>query len=69
MRISPLLNAVVYGIVGAIFIYFAYQSIDDDVLNPITILLTAVAALQFGVAIRLIHLHIRIKRKQKQNKK
>ncbi|MBU5595345.1 YdiK family protein [Amphibacillus sp. MSJ-3] len=65
MRVSPLLNAFFYLIIGAIFVYFAFQSIEDTVFNPVTIILTVVASLDFGVSIRLFQLHFKIKRNKK----
>ncbi|SDC12860.1 protein of unknown function [Pelagirhabdus alkalitolerans] len=69
MRISPLFNAFVYFLIGSVFVYFAYQSIEDTVLNGITILLTIVASLEYGASIRLIKLHRRMKQQNNQTKK
>ncbi|WP_067841756.1 YdiK family protein [Amphibacillus sediminis] len=68
MRISPLLNAGLYFIIGSLFLYFAIDSVEDTVLNPLTLLLTAVATLDYGITIRLINLHFRIKRHSKNKK-
>ena len=51
---------------GAIFIYFAFQTIDETVFKPLTILLVILATLEFGVGIRFLQFHIKIKRHQKK---
>ncbi|GAA4073473.1 YdiK family protein [Amphibacillus indicireducens] len=65
-RVSPLRSAIFYFIMGAIFIYFAFQTIDETVFKPLTILLVILATLEFGVGIRFLQFHIKIKRHQKK---
>ncbi|SEN97895.1 protein of unknown function [Amphibacillus marinus] len=69
MRISPLHHACFYFIVGSVFLYFAFQSIEATVLNPITILLALVTSFNYGLTVRLIKLHFKIKQYKKNTKK
>ncbi|WP_407271878.1 YdiK family protein [Radiobacillus sp. PE A8.2] len=66
MRISPLLTASLYFGLGTLFTYIAVVSAQDTLWNIFTIALIIFATLDFGVAIRLIGVHIKI---QKQKKK
>lgn len=66
MRISLLFSAGMYVLIGSFFLFLAFQYADDTVWNPVTIILTAVATLDFGAAIRTIRLHLKIKNAQKK---
>ncbi|WP_440896774.1 YdiK family protein [Amphibacillus sp. Q70] len=65
MKLSPLTSAMIYLGLGAVFVYFAYQTIDETIFNPLTIILIIIASLEFGVGIRFIQLHFKIKRNKK----
>jgi len=60
---SPLKNALIYLVLGFLFTYLAYQTIDDSIFEPLPIISTLFATLDFGAAIRLIQLHYKIKRR------
>lgn len=49
---------------GILFTYMAIQSVEDTVWNVITILLALVATLDFGVGIRFMRLHFKMKKEQ-----
>lgn len=67
MRIafSPLISALMYFSIGGMFLYLAYQAIDDTVWNTVTIILTLIASLDIGVGIRLLSIHFKIKKLKK----
>ncbi|GEL76659.1 YdiK family protein [Tenuibacillus multivorans] len=54
MRVSPVFIAFMYLLMGLAFIYIALRSADETVWNLTTIIFTIVAALDFGVAIRML---------------
>ena len=64
--VSPLRSAIFYFIMGAVFIYFAFGTIEETVFKPLTILLIVLATLEFGVAIRFFQFHLKLKRHQKK---
>ncbi|GEN57757.1 hypothetical protein GCM10012290_23360 [Halolactibacillus alkaliphilus] len=66
MRVSPLMHAYLYFLIGILFVYFAFEAIDETVLNPLTIFLTILATLDFGASYRLFKLHLKIKQKKNQ---
>lgn len=49
---------------GFLFTYLAYMSVTDTVWNITTILLTSVAALDFGVGFQYLSLHLRKNRNE-----
>lgn len=57
-------TAIFYFLMGILFTYMAIQSVEDTVWNVITILLTLVATLDFGVGIRFLRLHFKMKKEQ-----
>ena len=66
MRIvSPLRGAMFHFIMGALFIYFAYHSITETVLDPLTLFLSVLATLEVGIGVRLLQFYLKIKRKNK----
>lgn len=65
MRISPLNNALIYLVLGCLFTYGAYQTIEDTTFKPLTIILVIFATLDFGAAIRFVQIHLRLKEKRK----
>lgn len=58
--------ALVYFIMGILFTYIATQTATDTIWNISTIILAVIATLEFGVAIRLLRIHIHLKRKNKK---
>ncbi|MBP2259042.1 YdiK family protein [Virgibacillus alimentarius] len=66
MRISPRGIAIVYFLMGALFIYIAINSVTDTVWNTLTIIFTIVATLDFIVGFRYWRMHLYLK---KHNKK
>ncbi|MUK88524.1 DUF4305 domain-containing protein [Ornithinibacillus sp. L9] len=67
MKISPKTMAIIYFAMGLLFMYIALQSANGDTIwNFTTILFAAFAALDFGVGIRLIRTHLRVKRHKKK---
>ncbi|MFC3041634.1 YdiK family protein [Virgibacillus xinjiangensis] len=67
MRVSPLTSAIIYFAMGAVFIYAAIQTADETIWNFTTILLAVVATMDFGVAIRMVNIHLQIKKKNKKD--
>lgn len=51
--------AIFYFVMGFLFAYLAYTSVTDTVWNATTVLLTLVAALDFGVGFRYLGMHFR----------
>lgn len=49
---------------GFLFAYLAYTSVTDTVWNVTTILLTVVAALDFGVGLQYLSMHFRNNRNE-----
>ena len=68
MRISPLRSAIFYLLLGGLFTYIAIQSVEDTVLNFVTIMLATFATIDFVLAIRLIKLHRHIQQEQKKKR-
>ncbi|WP_347836257.1 YdiK family protein [Gracilibacillus sp. JCM 18860] len=66
MRFSPLGSAIIYFILGSLFIYIGIKSADDTVFNFITLALAFFATIDFVVAIRLVSLHFKIKKAKKK---
>ncbi|WP_042225412.1 YdiK family protein [Oceanobacillus manasiensis] len=64
MKISPKTMAAIYFVMGVFFTYIAILSAQDTVWNITTMILALFATLEFGVSIRLIGLHFRIKKKK-----
>ncbi|SFB38139.1 protein of unknown function [Lentibacillus halodurans] len=66
MKISPKTMGIVYCLLGILFTYVAIQSADGTIWNFLTILLAFFATLDFGVGIRMLIIHFKLKN---QNKK
>gem|GEM_PF-3562948 len=68
MRISPKVPAVVYFLMGAVFLFAAYRSAvaTNTTWNATTVILIIFTTLMFGASYRLIRLHFKLK---KHNKK
>lgn len=67
MRTSPKIMSLIYFVMGILFTYIAIQTVTDTIWNFSTIILAGVATLDFGVAVRLMMVHIRMKRKNGKN--
>ncbi|WP_182201533.1 YdiK family protein [Paraliobacillus salinarum] len=63
MRNSPLALAVMYFIIGSSFTFFGIESAEGTLWNFFTVLLATFATFNFAIAIRLVALHIHVKRK------
>ncbi|WP_163970906.1 YdiK family protein [Oceanobacillus halotolerans] len=64
MRISPKAMSIIYLLMGVLFVYIAIQSVEDTIWNITTMVFAVVASLDFGVGIRLMSLHFRLKKKK-----
>ncbi|MET3683257.1 hypothetical protein ABID56_001348 [Alkalibacillus flavidus] len=53
MKISPIILAWVYIFMGVLFVYLAIETADQTIWNAGTLLFAFIAAIDFGVAIRL----------------
>jgi len=67
-RTSPFVMGIIYTLMGILFTYIAINSATETVWNFSTILLALVATFDFGVAIRMFVLHIKIKKISKTKK-
>ncbi|GAA0455366.1 YdiK family protein [Alkalibacillus silvisoli] len=65
MKLSPLVLAWVYILMGVLFVYIAIQYADETVWNTATVIFAIIASIDFGVAIRLIGVHNAMKKQQK----
>ncbi|WP_185959635.1 YdiK family protein [Lentibacillus cibarius] len=65
MRMTPKSMAMIYFLVGALFVNIAVRITDGSVWNFPTIILAIIATLDIGVGIRMIIIHFKIKRKKK----
>lgn len=52
--VDRLTMAIIYLVMGVLFTFLAFQSVDDTIWNPLTIVLLLVAALDFVVAYRFL---------------
>lgn len=66
MRNSPLFMATFYISIGIAFTYIGITSINENGWSLLNILLAVFATLDFAVAIRLIRLHIHVKKAKKK---
>lgn len=66
MQISPKTMSLIYFVMGILFTYVATQTVTDTIWNFSTIIPAVIATFEFGVAIRLMLIHIRVKRKNKK---
>ncbi|MFC0302278.1 YdiK family protein [Virgibacillus soli] len=64
MRNSLLTKGIVYFLMGTFFLFIAIQSVEDTVWNITTLLIAAIATLDFGLAIRLMMLHFKTSKKR-----
>ncbi|WP_269411327.1 YdiK family protein [Lentibacillus daqui] len=66
MQTSPKIMAIIYFVMGIFFTYIATKTVTNTMWNFSTIVLAIIATLQFGVAIRLMLIHFRLKRKNRK---
>ncbi|WP_138420873.1 YdiK family protein [Aquibacillus sediminis] len=66
MRTSPLFMASLYSGMGILFTFIAIQSVEETIWNFFTLLLIFFATLDFAVAIRLLGLHLKVKKAKKK---
>ncbi|UFT99840.1 YdiK family protein [Radiobacillus kanasensis] len=66
MRTSPLFTASLYFVIGILFTYLAINTVEDTVWNFTTILLLLFATTDFVISIRLVMLHLAIKKAKKK---
>ncbi|MDX8363296.1 MULTISPECIES: YdiK family protein [Bacillaceae] len=62
MRRSPLFFGFIYSFIGIVFTYLAIQSAQETIWNFPTLILSFVATLDFGVAIRMFIFHNKLKK-------
>jgi hypothetical protein len=62
MRTSPMVMASLYFGMGILFTYIAIQSAEDTIWNFMTLLLAFFATLDFAVTVRLVGLHLKLKK-------
>jgi len=67
MRKSALLSGILYLILGALFTYFAVQSVRDHGWGFFSYILVILATFDIGTGIRLISFHFIIKRAARKN--
>ncbi|MFD1851567.1 YdiK family protein [Oceanobacillus bengalensis] len=63
-KISLLPNAFFYLLLGMMFIFIAIQTVEGTVWNFTTILIALIATFDIGIAIRLIMIHFRMKKRK-----
>jgi hypothetical protein len=66
MRQSPLFSGITYVFLGALFTYFAIQSVADHGWGFVSYLLVLLATFDIGTGIRAILFHLKMKNKQKK---
>lgn len=65
-RQSPLISGFIYIVLGVIFTYLAINNVSQKGWNLFSFLIVFLATIDFGSGIRLIMLHVRLKRMQKK---
>ncbi|MBP1971664.1 hypothetical protein J2Z83_003816 [Virgibacillus natechei] len=58
--------AIIYFIMGILFVYVGIQFAEETIWNVTTIVLAAVATLDFGIGIRMMSMHLRSKKNKKK---
>ncbi|MFB1052209.1 YdiK family protein [Paraliobacillus sp. JSM ZJ581] len=66
MKHSPLPLAVMYFIIGVSFTFFGIESAQGTLWNFFTVSLAIFATFNFAITIRLVALHIHVKRTKKK---
>lgn len=60
--------AFIYFVLGLFFTYLAYMNIEDTIWTPFTLLLLAIATVDFGASYRYAMAYFRKKNDSQQNK-
>ncbi|MFD3449955.1 YdiK family protein [Microbacteriaceae bacterium 4G12] len=68
MQRSPLFMASLYFLLGCIFTYLAVTSVVTTVWNFYTMLLIVMATFDFGLALRLVFVNIKLRKKTDSKK-
>ncbi|WP_430788582.1 YdiK family protein [Virgibacillus flavescens] len=66
MRTSPKTIALIYFVMGVLFVYVAILNASDSGWNFLTVLFAIFATLDFTVGIRLMRTHLKNKKKKKE---
>ncbi|GAA0431973.1 YdiK family protein [Lentibacillus halophilus] len=66
IKMTPKTMAIIYFLIGAMFISVAVQVTGESIWRFPTILLALVATLEFGVGIRMLIIHFKIKSQKKK---
>lgn len=66
---NPLRTGFIYILLGAVFTYFAINSVNENGWGPFAYLFVAFATYDIGSGIRLILLHFKIKRHMREKEK
>lgn len=61
-----MIMAIIYFIMGTLFVYVGIQFADETIWNVTTIVLAAVATLDFGIGIRMMSMHLRSNKNKKK---
>lgn len=71
MKTTPKMMSFVYFVLGLLFMFVAIRSSSGSVWNITTIILAVAATLNFGVSLRMLIIHFKLKKKNKDkdNKK
>jgi hypothetical protein len=65
MRTSPLNMGLFYFLMGSLFTYLAIESAQGSIWKFSTVILMIISTLDFGVALRMLALHFKIKKLNK----
>ncbi|WP_174615770.1 YdiK family protein [Virgibacillus ihumii] len=65
MKTTPKMMFFVYFVMGLLFTFVAIRSSGDTVWNVTTIILAVAATLNFGVSLRMLLIHFKLKKKNK----
>jgi len=65
MKISPIVLAWIYVLMGVLFIYIAVETAETTIWNFGTMIFAFIAAVDFGVAIRLFTVNQAMKKSKK----
>ncbi|WP_077324410.1 YdiK family protein [Virgibacillus siamensis] len=65
MKTTPKMMFFIYFILGLLFMFVATRSSDGSIWNFTTIILAVIATLNFGVSLRMLIIHFKLKKKNK----
>lgn len=66
MKLSPKVAALIYFVLGILFTFMATKTAGETIWNVPTVLLMVFATFEFGVAIRLVTIHFKMKKNNKK---